>query len=80
MRVIYPDGTVVEVPVAMETADAAIRERYITARYVECHGAVTFKQTMPRVAEGVEDERNEAHGSRGRAGEGGDDLQHGGNP
>jgi hypothetical protein len=75
MRVVFGDGTVVDVPLAMETADAALRERYITARYVESHGAVTFKQTMPRVAEGVEDERDEAHGGRGRPGEGGNDLQ-----
>lgn len=70
LRVIYPDGTVVEVPIAMETADAAIRDKYIEGRYLECQGSVTFKQTMPGAAEGVGHERDEAHGGRRRSRQG----------
>ena len=51
MRVVFGDGTVVEVPLAMEAADPEVRERYIQARYVECQGPVTFKQTMPAAAD-----------------------------
>lgn len=50
MRVIHPDGTVTEVPLEMETADAWVREAYIRARYVEARGSVTFRQTTPEVA------------------------------
>lgn len=71
MRVIYPDGTVVEVPLEMEAADPWIRERFCAAQYTQTHGALGGGRG---VTGGVDHERDEAHGSGGGAGEGRDDL------
>lgn len=71
LRVIYPDGTVVVVPLEMETAEPWIRERYCAAQYSQTHGALWGGRA---VTGGVEDERDEAHGSGGGAGQGRDDL------
>jgi len=51
MRVVFGDGTVVDVPIEIEVADPDLREKYIQARYIECRGPVTFKQTMPAAAD-----------------------------